>query len=48
MVVDPWGTKLAEVESGVGVCVAELDLARLDEVRAQLPPLAGRRPDVYG
>ncbi len=48
MVVDPWGTKLAEVESGVGVCVAELDRARLDEVRAQLPSLAGRRPDVYG
>jgi predicted amidohydrolase len=48
MVVDPWGAKLAEVESGVGVCVAELDLARLDEVRAQLPSLAGRRPDAYG
>jgi predicted amidohydrolase len=48
MVVDPWGAKLAEIESGVGVCVAELDLARLDEVRAQLPSLAGRRPDAYG
>ena len=47
MVVDPWGAKLAEVESGVGVCMAELDLARLDEVRAQLPSLAGRQPDAY-
>jgi predicted amidohydrolase len=47
-VVDPWGAKLAEVESGVGVCVAELDLARLHEVRAQVPSLAGRRPDAYG
>jgi len=48
MIVDPWGAKLAEVETGVGVCVADLDTARLDEVRAQLPSLAGRRPDVYG
>ncbi|MBN2205004.1 MAG: carbon-nitrogen hydrolase family protein [Thermoleophilia bacterium] len=48
MIVDPWGAKLAEVESGEGVCVAELDLARLEDVRAQLPSLAGRRPDVYG
>jgi len=47
MVVDPWGAKLAEVDAGVGVCVAELDLARLDDVRAQLPSLAGRRPDAY-
>jgi len=48
MIVDPWGAKLAEVESGEGVCVAELDLARLEDVRAQLPSLAGRRPDAYG
>jgi deaminated glutathione amidase len=47
MVVDPWGAKLAEVESGVGVCVADLDLARLDEVRAQVPSLEGRRPELY-
>ena len=47
MIVDPWGVKLAEVDSGVGVCVADLDPARLDEVRAQIPSLAGRRPDVY-
>lgn len=48
MIVDPWGAKLAEIETGVGVCLADLDMTRLDEVRAQLPSLAGRRPDVYG
>ncbi len=48
VVVDPWGATLAGIESEVGVCVAELDLARLDEVRAQLPSLVGRRPDAYG
>ena len=47
MIVDPWGVVLARVEEGVGVCVADLDLARLDEVRAQVPSLEHRRPDVY-
>ncbi len=48
MIVDPWGAKLAEIETGVGVCLADLDMSRLEEVRAQVPSLAGRRPDVYG
>jgi predicted amidohydrolase len=47
MIVDPWGVVLARVEDGVGVCVADLDLARLGEVRAQVPSLEHRRPDVY-
>jgi deaminated glutathione amidase len=47
MVVDPWGTVLARVDEGVGVCVADLELARLDEVRAQIPSLEHRRPDIY-
>ena len=47
MIVDPWGTVLARVDEGVGVCVADLELARLDEVRAQIPSLEHRRPDVY-
>ena len=47
MIVDPWGTVLARLEGGVGLCVADLDLARLDEVRGQIPSLEHRRPDVY-
>jgi predicted amidohydrolase len=47
MIVDPWGTALARVEEGAGLCVADLDLGRLDEVRAQIPSLEHRRPDVY-
>jgi deaminated glutathione amidase len=47
MIVDPWGTVLAQVEDGVGVCVADLDLARPDEVRGQIPSLEHRRPDLY-
>jgi predicted amidohydrolase len=48
LVVDPWGEVLAERPEGVGICVADLDLARSDEVRAQLPSLEHRRPEVYG
>lgn len=48
MVVDPWGTVVARVESGVGICVADLDLGRVAKVRAQLPSLANRRPEAYG
>jgi predicted amidohydrolase len=48
LVVDPWGRVLAEVEDGTGYCVADLDLALVDEVRAALPTLRHRRPDVYG
>jgi len=47
MIVDPWGTVLAELAQGVGVCVADVDLGRLREVRAQLPPPQNRRPDAY-
>jgi len=48
MIVDPWGTVLAEVQDGVGFCVADLDLGRVAEVRAQIPSLQNRRPDTYG
>ena len=48
MIVDPWGDVLAEAPDGVGICVADLDLARVAEVRAQIPSLKGRRPETYG
>jgi deaminated glutathione amidase len=48
MIVDPWGDILAELPDGVGICIADLDLARMDEVRAQIPSLRDRRPDAYG
>jgi deaminated glutathione amidase len=47
MVVDPWGTVLAQAADGEGLAVADLDLARLAEVRARLPALRHRRDDVY-
>lgn len=43
MVIDPWGTVIAQAPDTVGVTVADLDLARLAKIRAELPSLANRR-----
>ncbi len=48
MIVDPWGVVLASAEDHEGIVVADLDLDRQVEIRAQLPVLAHRRPQVYG
>jgi deaminated glutathione amidase len=37
MIIDPWGTVLAELDAGGGLAVAEIDLARLDQVRREMP-----------
>jgi len=47
MIVDPWGVVIAQAQDSVGVIVAELDLARLAQIRASLPSLANRRPGAY-
>jgi predicted amidohydrolase len=48
LIVDPWGVVLAEAGDGEGFVAADLDLARQQAIRAQLPVLAHRRPEVYG
>ena len=53
MIIDPWGAVLArapvsgDADPDGTVIDAVLDLARLTEVRAQLPSLANRRPEAY-
>jgi len=48
MIVDPWGTILAErVDPSPGVVLAELDPGDLSDVRARLPVLANRQPGAY-
>ena len=48
MVVDPWGTVLACAPDEADIVVlADLDLERQRRIRAELPALANRRPDVY-
>ncbi|MCE7885703.1 MAG: carbon-nitrogen hydrolase family protein, partial [Actinobacteria bacterium ATB1] len=48
MIVGPWGEILAEAGGAdETVIVADLDFGLQDDVRARLPSLAHRRPDVY-
>ncbi len=43
MIVDPWGEVLACLPEGEGVVLAEIDTARLAQLRQQLPALQHRR-----
>jgi predicted amidohydrolase len=47
MIVDPWGVVLAQAPDEDTVVSAELDRARLQQVRERLPSLASRRPSAY-
>jgi predicted amidohydrolase len=43
MVVDPWGTVVAQAVDGPGLVVADLTLDRVERIRTELPSLANRR-----
>jgi deaminated glutathione amidase len=43
VVIDPWGTVLLDMGEGEGMGFAEIDLRRIDEVRAQIPVYENRR-----
>ncbi len=47
MIVDPWGTVLAQAPDQPGIITAEVDLERLADVRRQIPSLANRQPQAY-
>jgi len=47
LIVDPWGTVVADAPDEETVVVAELDRGRLERVRAELPSLASRQPSAY-
>jgi predicted amidohydrolase len=47
LIVDPWGTVVAQAPDEETVITAELDRARLRDIRAKLPSLANRRPPAY-
>ena len=47
MIIDPGGRPGAGARRR-GLAVADLDFARMDEIRERLPALRHRRPDVYG
>ena len=43
MIVDPWGAVVAQVPDGEGIALAELDFARLERLRRELPALSHAR-----
>lgn len=47
IIVDPWGSVIAKASNKPCVITAEIDLDYLEKVRAEIPCLANRRPDVY-
>jgi nitrilase len=42
MLIDPWGKIIAQIETGTGIVVGEIDPARIADCRASLPALAHR------
>ncbi len=47
LIADPWGVVLAQAPDEEGVIAADLDRARLREIRAKLPCLDHRQPGAY-
>ncbi|GAB1868724.1 Nitrilase-like protein 1 [Camponotus japonicus] len=47
MIVDPWGTVIAQCAEKTGIAIAEIDLALLEQVRKNMPCEKHRRIDLY-
>jgi len=47
MIVDPWGTVVAQCPYRDGYALAVMDLAYLDRLREEFPSLKNRRPEAY-
>ncbi len=47
IIVDPWGTVLAQCPDHDGYALATLDLDYLDRLRSEFPALKNRRPEAY-
>ena len=47
LVIDPWGTVLADAGTGPGLAVAPIDLDHGERIRAQMPSLRHRRPALF-
>ena len=46
-VCDPWGRVLAPAQATTDLLLCDIYLAETDAVRAQIPDLRARRPDLY-
>lgn len=47
MLVDPWGTVIAQAGQGEEIIIGDLDAEVVQQVRAELPVLSQRRTDLY-
>ena len=47
MVIDPWGTVLADAGLIQGAAIAPADKSRVDKIREQMPCLKHRKPDLF-
>ncbi len=47
MIVDPWGTVIAQAPDAVGIVRAHIETDRVAAVRRQIPVPANRRPEGY-
>lgn len=47
MVVDPWGKILIEAGEEPGLFTVEIDLSRVEQIRARIPVFEDRRPELY-
>lgn len=48
MIIDAWGSIIAECHDKPDVCVAEIDLALLNKRRLEMPVISHKRLDLYG
>jgi len=46
-IIDPWGEIVAEADEDEELLTAEIEIDKVDEVRAKIPVFADRRPDIY-
>ncbi|MBR3458092.1 MAG: hypothetical protein IKH16_08065, partial [Selenomonadaceae bacterium] len=47
IVTDPWGSVVAQLDEKERILTVELDFAKVDKIRKELPLLAHRRKDLY-
>ena len=47
MIIDPWGTVLADAGVIQGVAIATVDTSHVARIREQMPCLRHRKPDLF-